>query len=190
LTKIKLVQRGGVTTASSLVKSNPFGRKNCGRKECINCRQGGEEKGSQGKCYQSGIGYQGSCTRCPEESRSKGLAEPDVKHAFYHGESSKTLFRRTIQHHDAYVKKREKSWMWKHVCEDHDGVIRGDGSEDFVFKVTGTFKEPTVRIADEAVRLARDERGEKDTVEGNVKILNDKTEFYTAKDVRVTTTQF
>jgi hypothetical protein len=188
-TKIKLVQRGGVSTASSLVKSNPFVRKNCGRRECVNCRQGGEQ-GSEGKCYKSGIGYRGECVRCPAESRSKGAAEPDIQHAFYHGESSKTFFRRTIQHHDAYVKKKDKSWMWNHVLEDHEGVIRGDGLGDFKFTVTGTFKDPTQRVADEAVRLARDERGEHDTVEGKVKILNDKTEFYTAKDVRITTTQF
>jgi hypothetical protein len=47
-----------------------------------------------------------------------------------------------------------------------------------VFKITGMLKDLTKRIADfKSVRLARDERGEKDTVEGKVKILNEKTQF-------------
>jgi hypothetical protein len=188
-TKIKLVQKGGKTTASALLKSNPFPRNHCGRPKCIPCIQGGEE-GSRGQCYDGGLGYIGGCTRCPEASKALGAKGKDIKEALYHGESSKTLFRRTLQHFEKYIKKQEKSWMWNHVAEEHEGVIRGEGIEDFEFKSVGKFKDPTTRIADEAVRAARDERGEGDNVEGTVKVLNSKDEFFTTKDVRIFTTQF
>jgi hypothetical protein len=188
-TKIRIVQRGGSATSSSMIRGNPYPKNHCGRRECPLCDQGGEE-GSRGQCYRGGIGYVGRCNRCPEESRSKGDVEPNVKEAVYHGESSKTFYRRTIQHLDQYVRKKEKSWMWKHVEEDHEGIVTGDGKDDFTFKLLGTFKDPTTRLANEACRLARDERGEGDWIKGRLKVLNDKTEFYTAKDVRITTTQF
>jgi hypothetical protein len=188
-TKIKMIPKGGRTTASSLLRANPFPRGSCGRQGCIPCAQGGEE-GSRGRCYESGIGYSGSCNRCPDESKAAGAEEKDVKNSIYHGESSKSFFRRTTQHHNIYVKKKEKSWMWTHVLEDHQGDIRGDGRSDFTFKVTGKFKDPTTRIADEASRVARDHRQERDTVSGKVFVLITKDEFYPTKGVRVTTTQF
>jgi hypothetical protein len=60
-TKIKLVQRVGITTAFSMIRSNIFRRKNFGRHGCILCLQGGENGGG-------GLGYIGEFVRFPEES--------------------------------------------------------------------------------------------------------------------------
>jgi hypothetical protein len=134
----------------------------------------------------------GSCTRCPEQDKQRGVEEGYDSQALYLGESYRTLFRRTNDHFVAYNKKTEKSWMWGHVQKEHNGEIRGNGEEDFVFKVTGTFRDPTSRIADECVRIAREERGEHEAMggKGKVTVLNDKEEFYSSKIVTVNFVQF
>jgi hypothetical protein len=47
--------------------------------------------------------------------------------------------------------------MWIHTMEDHGGVISDDVNDDYKFKVTKQFKEPTSRITDECIRIARKE---------------------------------
>ena len=78
--------------------------------------------------------------------------------------------------------------MWEHSKDAHSGVV---GPGDYRFLVTGTFRDPTTRITDEAIRLKREEMGKLHTGggEGPVLILNTKSEFYPAKDVRATFTQ-
>jgi hypothetical protein len=39
--------------------------------------------------------------------------------------------------------------MWKHIREEHQGIMRGEGRNHFKFKMTQKYKEPTLRIADE-----------------------------------------
>jgi hypothetical protein len=190
-TRMKLVQKGGKMSITTVANNNQFNRKHCGRKMCQPCQKGGEEEGSKGQCYKGGIGYLGICDRCPDISKEQGLGEGKEQQALYIGESYRTLFRRSDDHFVAYKKKADKSWMWQHVKEEHQGIIRGDGRNDFKFKVTGKYKEPTVRIADESVRLSREERGLREAVGGTGKlfILNGKDEFYNTKMVNVAFTQ-
>lgn len=153
---------------------------------------GGEEQGSRGSCYKGGIGYAGICIRCPIEDRAKGILEGKERQGIYLGESHRTLFRRSDDHFRAYTKKSEKSWMWEHTVSEHGGEIVGDGRGDYKFKVMGTFRDPTSRIADECVRIGREERGEHETVgnSGYVKVLNGKDKFYPSKLVKVNFVQF
>jgi hypothetical protein len=210
-TSMKLVQKGGRKTSSSLVRSNPFPIGHCGRKKCQICEQEGEE-GSGGRCYEGGICYRGSCNRCPKEGSGEegsrtgtaggqkrtgirwksgeGGAIKEGKESIYIGESSRTLFRRTEDHFSDYMKKDKDSWMWNHVRKEHLGEIRGNGRKDFHFKRIRKYKEATTRIAGEAVYVAREERGVGDlTKEGSPNILNSKEEFHKTKDVRIYTTQ-
>jgi hypothetical protein len=189
--KMKLVQKGGKMSINTIANSNQFNRGHCGRDKCQPCRKGGKEEGSKGACFKGGIGYVGICERCPEASKEQGKEQGKEQQGIYIGESYRTLYRRSDDHFVAYKKKADKSWMWQHIKDEHNGEIRGDGKGDFRFKVTGSFREPTVRIADECVRLAREERGLRETLGGTGKlfILNGKDEFYNSKFVNVAFTQ-
>jgi hypothetical protein len=186
-TKMRLVQRGGKLSSRELTSGGKSQKGNCRREKCQPCEEGGEEEGSKGACYKGGIGYSGICSRCPEEDREKGIEEGKERQGLYIGESYRTLFRRTDDHFSAYVKKAEKSWMWQHAVAEHGGEIRGNGRRDYNFKVTGTFRDPTTRIADECVRLYREEKGLREAIGGTGKlmILNEKDEFYSSKIVKV-----
>jgi hypothetical protein len=192
-TKIKVVQKGGKTTSSNLILSNPFPRGNCGRKNCAICKQeGGGEEGSQGMCFRGNIGYVGFCNRCPIEDIESGTEVGQEVNAVYHGESSRTLYRRSLDHFEGYVKRKDRNWMWEHCRDKHRGRINGDGMGDFNFKVMGSFRDATTRIADEAMRVLREEEGRETTFksDGKVEVLNTKEEFYSTKDVRVRIVQF
>ena len=60
-----------------------------------------------------------------------------------------------------------------------------------MFTVTGTFRDPTTRIVDEAIRIKKEENKEIMTGgSGPLTLLNTKEEFYTSKDVRVIFAQY
>jgi hypothetical protein len=195
-TKPKVVQLGGNMTARSLIRTDPFPRTDCRRKNCQLCWQAKREgkEGSSAECFRGNFGYQGSCVRCPAEDIVSGTPEGTERNAIYQGESSKTSYRRILQHFTEYTKKKNGSWMWEHVKERHQGLIGKDGQggmEDYVWSVTGTFRECTTRIADESVRIKREEEGHNEALggTGDVEILNTKREFYPARDVRVNLVQ-
>jgi hypothetical protein len=189
--KMKIVQKGGKMAINTVASNNQFNRGHCRRDKCQPCEKGGQLEGSKGACYKGGIGYVGICDRCPEVSKEEGKEPGQEQQGIYIGESYRTLYRRSDDHFAAYRKKAEKSWMWQHTKEEHKGEMRGDGKGDYRFQVTGTFKEPTIRIADECVRLAREERGLRETMGGKGKlfILNGKDEFYNSKFVNIAFTQ-
>jgi hypothetical protein len=43
------------------------------------------------------------------------------------------------------------------VKEEHRGIVKGNGKEDFIFKGLGSFRDPTVQIAYEYVQILREE---------------------------------
>ena len=56
------------------------------------------------------------------------------------------------------MKAKEGIWMWEHTIEDHGGVRGPDGGvNDYVPKITGTFRDPLRRTSDEGVRIKNDE---------------------------------
>ena len=77
----------------------------------------------------------------------------------YHGESSRTLYTRAQQHRDDYVSNYSSngepkgSWMWDHVLKEHGGLPGPVASEDFTFRLVGTFRDCLGRQTDETVRL-------------------------------------
>ena len=187
-TKTKVLQKGGRVASRQLMKTNAYPKAHCEREKCLLCWQT-DGAGSTGRCWAGPCGYAGLCTRCPDEDYRSGTLPEKVRNAVYHGETSKTAYGRIKQHLDGYNSRLPGNWMWEHTKSEHSGVTEPG---DYRFLVTGTFRDPTTRIADEAIRLKREELGKLHTGggEGPVLILNTKNEFYPAKDVRVTFTQF
>lgn len=195
--KPKVIQLGGRKTGAILMKAEPFPRKNCERKDCQLCWQAVQEgrEGSLGVCYRGSCAYQGHCNRCPRQDTEAGIPEEKARQALYIGESDKSAYRRIQQHEAEYRRKAARNWMWDHTKEVHGGIIGGEGKEgkeDYTFAVKGSFHNATTRIADECVRIRREEEGKHEALggEGPVEILNTKFEFHPARDVRVTFVQF
>lgn len=107
----------------------------------------------------SGVGYLGQCKRCPKADLDKGVGSGKERQAIYLGESSKTSYRKFLQHFTGSVKKANKNWVWEDCRDSHGGVIGGEGEggrEYFHMSVTGSFHNANTRIADEASRLKRE----------------------------------
>ena len=179
-TKTKVIEGGGVSARSGLVRSNPFPRKTCERESCLLCFQ---EAGKVAMCDRSNVGYSGECSRCP------------TKFA-YIGETSRTGYTRLKEHMSNYRAasasseqrqpegKKVKSWMWEHVRDCHSGVVgENGGMEDFKVKVSGSFSKCLQRQVDEDIRMQEYEAN------GGI-LLNSKYEYYTPKSVQTIFHQF
>ena len=88
-------------------------------------------------------------------------------------------------------RKPKGSWMWDHVLKEHGGLPGPVASEEFTFRLVGTFRECLGRQTDEAVRLELTEllgyvlgdRGE--GVGGRtVEVLNGRGEYFQPKIVQ------
>ena len=84
----KIVEQGGISLKSKIIKHSPKRTTSCDKKDCPVCLSG---KGSNMNCHTvtpGGAGYVISCITC----RDKGI---DCK---YHGETSRTLYTRLREH--------------------------------------------------------------------------------------------
>ena len=183
-TKVKVVEDGGVSSRSGLVKVNQFCRRVCGRADCVLCYQE-DSNNKQTKCVKSNVGYEGRCTRCPSR-------------VSYLGETSQTAYTRVREHVSDYRsaaaagvppqqadharasqgrRKNVKSWMWEHSRDYHDGVLgQGGGKDDYKFSVSGVFRKCLDRQVDEGFRILECEN------ETGV-VLNSKNEWFTPRIV-------
>ena len=153
-------------------------------------------KVAEGSVTQGILGYTATCRRCPEEDELAGVDADNQKGAVYHGESYRTPMGRFEEHIIGYRRKEEGNFLWNHTKDVHGGILRGEGGReeegraDYEFNVTKTFRDPSTRIVDEAIRIKREEsRLIKTGGIGPLTLLNTKEEFYTSKDVRMVFTQ-
>ena len=112
-----VLEDGGRPLKSDLVKTNPFPRMSCQRVDCLMCSR----SPSKGKCSESSTVYRIRCNRSPcndEES----LEDPT-----YVGETSHTPYTRGAQHLCQYRARKDGSFMHKHMMEEHEGVMGGEG---------------------------------------------------------------
>jgi hypothetical protein len=200
-TKVKVLERPGVSILSGLVKSNPFPRQTCGR---ISCPLKWMEKGCQEKCFMENITYQAHCTRCRQEQVDRGVEAKEVRDQVYDGESSRTLHTRAGQHFGDYAREASKhhnqphnahlpgqveeeegsSFMWDHAVNAHQGQVSLNITDDFQFRVTGQFRDPLTRELTESTRIifARKNKDLNDTGQGRVYqiggVLNRKDEHF------------
>ena len=148
---IKIVERAGISLKRQLQKSDPFVGKNCGRNNCFPCTSGGK-----GSCRSVGINYSIYCCECEQEDGEK----------VYHGQSARTGFIRGEEHWNDFEHRREKSVLWKHCREKHEG--RADGIK-FRMDIVGVYRNDAMkRQITEAVRIRA-------TPESH--LMNDKYEY-------------
>ena len=99
-TKTKVVERGGRSVRSELVRSNPFPRTSCRRS---NCPLKWMEGGCGDRCYREHIGYSGHCNLCRRSQLEEGIPLDRVEDKVYHKETVRTLNTRAAQHRDDYL---------------------------------------------------------------------------------------
>ena len=203
-TKTKVLEQGGCTVGRQLIKSNPFPKSHCDRRECGLC----QGNGSSGRCYQPSVGYEYVCSRCElsrQEEIQNGTRAELTKTYRYIGETSRTTFTRHTQHlskyrsasknKERYSREKEEegetsgTFMWSHTRDHHAGNLGPDeGSMDFEMSLNGVFQDTMTRQVDEDIRMRlngwgqhKQSRGESTPV---CVLMNSKTAFYNPKSVQ------
>lgn len=127
--KVKVIEKAGVTVKQILQKSDPYPKKRCTRVDCAVC-----EYGKPGECRTRGCGYQ---IKCKDDSKQ------------YRGQTGRSVYERTKEEMNELLKKNEKSPLWKHAEEFHEGHWF-----DMEVKVTDRcFGKPSRRMISESVRI-------------------------------------
>ena len=134
--KVKIVEETGQTMTSLLTKADPS-TASCGREQCVVCK---DEK-QRGKCKARSVTYQTSCNACT----AKG------KEAIYIGESSRSVFERSLEHLEDFKKEKDNSHMFSHTTEAHSL----EEKPNFNIKVLKIHRSALYRQVHEAVMIAR-----------------------------------
>ena len=176
--RMLVVEDSGRTHSSDVTRSNPFPRANCGKSKCLMCTVGD----SNGSCYKSKVVYKVECSRepCTKKSDSTQSGSTQREHvpvSVYIGETSRTLYKRALEHKALYEKKSSKNFMWRHTEEHHNGVITNPET-DYRFGVVSSHQEALNRVLDEAVRI-QDIEGD-----SSVNSMNGRQEYYAPQYVR------
>ena len=127
--KMKIVEKAGLTVKKVLQRSNPFGKKVCGRDDCGVC-----EWGKPGECKTRGCVYQ---LRCKQDGRK------------YRGQTGRSVYERVKEEVRDWRGRSEKSPLWRHSEIYHNGE-----NFDLEVKVTDKcFGKPSKRMISESVMI-------------------------------------
>ena len=71
----------------------------------------------------------------------------------YYGETARNVHVRSNEHYCDLRNKRERSWMWKHIQNEHEN----ENPEDikFSWKISNKIRKPLERQLTESVNIAR-----------------------------------
>ena len=116
-------------------------------------------------CSTPSVGYQLSCMLCKE----------DGKDAVYEGETGRPAVTRMMEHIKGYQANKKENPLTRHRLTDHPS--HSQKQVKFRFDLTGKFKDPLTRQAEEGVRIcARNKLGN---------LINTKNEFHHPPVARV-----
>ena len=164
-----VLEDGGRSLKSDLVRSNPFPRLSCQREDCLMC----QVSPSRGKCSASNMVYSIECNRSPCNDENS-ICTPT-----YIGETSRSCRVRGSEHLTLYRNGKDNSFMHKHMVEKHSGIMgENKGIKDFKMESLNRFKGSLTRIVEEAVRIKE--------VDSNPKLemMNSKIEYFGPQYVR------
>ena len=134
-----------------LTKKDPFVKEKCSEKLCPICKTDTQKMNIL--CNSNNVGYRWTCCTCWNRDKVK----------VYEGETSRSARLRGIEHVRSYIAKREDSVLYKHKILEHK-----DEEVDFQMEITGVFKDPLSRQAEESVRIQG---------RNNSELMNSKSEF-------------
>ena len=158
--RIKIVEKGGKKIEKFLTKKNPFKETKCEDQWCPLC------KGNYGEiklaCNTNNLGYRWICRTCETTKNEMKV---------YEGETSRSIRVRTMEHLAALKNERADSVLYKHKKLEHINE-----NVEYGLEITGIFKDPLTRQANESVRIYNRKGTE---------ILNSKSEFNHPTTARV-----
>ena len=136
-----------------LQRKDPF-QENC-EFGCQPCEDA-SRRDVKSNCHRTSVYYKAQCNECESQGKTK----------VYHGETARNVHVRSKEHLNDLKHKRERSWMWKHIKNEH----KSKNPQDITFnwKVSGKLRKPLERQMTEAVNIARAKPNE---------VLNSKTEY-------------
>ena len=118
--RVKVLERTGRSLGSRFPLSSLWEGTECGREDCVTCKQEGEELP---QCTRTNLVYENICVGCNPGATRKGeleLVRTDVPTA-YIGETSRSLYERSKEHHEGARKGVAKNHMVKHQLMEHGG---------------------------------------------------------------------
>ena len=147
--RVKVVERTGQTLGSKFSQSSLWEGTMCGRENCITCKQEAEEIPP---CTLSNLIYENICSECNPGATKKGElgSMKEGAPSLYVGESSRTIYERSVEHWGGVRKNDDKNHMIKHQILEHGNV-----EPRLTMKVVKFFKTPLARQVAEAVRIRR-----------------------------------
>ena len=150
-TRVRVLEVPGVPILRGLITNNPFKIRKCGRTKCPFMTH---DEDCNKKCQIENIVYRAICKRCT------------VKEHCYEGETSRTLYTRSVNHFDDYKSAsknnvtqdmsvdKKSSWMWDHIRDVHNGDPNPQNPQlDFKFAVVSSHRDSMERQIKEACKI-------------------------------------
>ena len=122
-----VAEQSGIPLGSLLYSSQPGEVDSCGQDDCNPCRRGTTRKLSCRKVTRGGQVYSCTCLTCRDVGQSE---------AWYHGETSCTLYSRQREHLNGLARKKQTNALYKHEENHHP-----DNVPEFEFKTEKTFSD-------------------------------------------------
>ena len=144
--RLKVVEKAGDKLEDILTKSNPWQGLDCGRRACLLCKTKQKtQKNLSQDCHTRNLVYQTWCISC--QAREEEKIEKDhkgdakkiremknkIKLHLYSGETSRSVYERSIEHQGDIDQLKTSSHMLRHLLEMHGGEERS--AVDFGMKV-------------------------------------------------------
>ena len=101
--KIKVIEKSGISIKKQLCSSDPFPRSECCDKDCKICPN------KRVNCKDREVVYAILCSECKD------------KRGMYIGETARSVGERFKEHIENYESKNERSALYKHSMEHHNG---------------------------------------------------------------------
>ena len=176
--RIRMVESSGTQLCRMLPNTNPWSGMDCTRTDCVPCGQGDEVLLD---CKRRNLLYESVCWICEKEEQSGKKVPSDgkvsrtiSKHGgVYVGETARSLYERSGEHHQDATNIDDDSHMVKHWLQEHPQEAN---LPEFRFRMVASFQDSLTRQVAESVRINMREGA----------VLNSKTEYSRCKLPRLT----
>ena len=147
--KVRVVESAGTALSRLLPSTNPWGTGDCGRQDCITCKQ---QDDPVQNCKKRSILYENRCVVCNVDVKEGTEMKDGEGRGVYVGESSRSIYERAKEHQHDRETQAEDSHQIKHWILDHPDMST---PPKFKFKIIQSFMDPLSRQLAEAVRIER-----------------------------------
>jgi hypothetical protein len=140
-----VAEQSGVPLSALLYSSQPGEQDSCGQLDCNPCSRGTTKQMACRRVARGGQVYSCRCLTCEEAEEG----EPKVE-AWYHGETSRTLYTRQKEHLAGLVARRPNNALYKHQEIHHH---QDTTAPVFEFRQEKIFSDPVSKQIFEGVSI-------------------------------------